>query len=95
VSPTQRSLAYLREQGFVCEVVEHRRGAKTVDPFGVDIVGVREGETIGCQTTSMSNIASRVRRLTEHPDLPALRAAGWRVVVHGWAGARLKEVDLS
>ena len=104
MTPTQRSLAHLRQQGVdLVQVVEkwnpHARIRQ--DLFGViDILAIREGETIGVQATSASNVSSRVRKLEESDALIALRAAGWTVLVHGWRKGsdgrwQLKEVDLS
>lgn len=101
-SPTARSLEHLRELGYVADVVERwipRAGVRR-DLFGVvDIVALRAGETLGVQATSASNVAARVRKLADAPTLPALRAAGWRLVVHGWRKRRgrwtLRTVDCS
>lgn len=58
------------------------------DLFGmVDLVGIRDGETLGVQTTSAANVSSRLKKMTDDDHalvLAALIAAGWRVVIHGW-----------
>ena len=103
MTPTQRSLAYLRDQGYVAEVVERWNpfARRRIDLFSViDIVCLGDGETIGVQTTSASNVSARVKKITASEHLPALRRAGWRLVIHGWrknaAGKWvLREVDLS
>jgi len=101
-SPTQRSLEHLRELGYVAEVVERWIPQARIrrDLFGViDIVAVRAGETVGIQATSASNVSARVRKIAAASALPVLRAAGWRLLVHGWgkrAGRwQLREVDVS
>jgi hypothetical protein len=94
VSPTQLSLAHLRRNGWIADICERwvpnggpGPGVRR-DLFGlVDLVAVRGSETMGVQTTSASNVAAHLRKMTddEHaPALTALRAAGWAVVVHGW-----------
>jgi len=103
VTPTQRSLKHLRDLGYLAGVVErwnpHSRTRH--DLFGVlDLVAVGNGETIGVQTTSASNVSARVKKITDSDALPELRASGWRLVVHGWrksAAGRwvLREVDVS
>jgi len=103
VTPTQRSLRHLREQGYLAAVVEkwnpHARIRQ--DLFGVlDIVAIREGETLGVQTTSASGVSARVKKIAESETVPALRKAGWLIHVHGWrknAKGRwaLREVDCS
>jgi len=55
------------------------------DLFGfIDILALRDGETLGVQATSGSNVSARVAKIAEHELVGAVRAAGWRVEVHGW-----------
>jgi hypothetical protein len=104
MTPTQRSLAYLRAQGHTVAVTEHWNPFARIrqDLFGIlDLIALSpEGETIGVQTTSGSNVAARVSKITASEHLPALRRAGWRLLVHGWSKGkngryRLREVDVS
>lgn len=103
MSPTQRSLAVLRERYPLVQVVERYipQARKRIDLYGIaDILCVSESEIVAVQTTSASNVAARVSKLTESPALPILRKAGVRILVHGWrknAKGRwtLREVDLS
>ena len=86
-SPTSRSLALLRADGLLAEVVERWNPHARVrhDLFGViDIVALGDGETIGVQTTTRSNMSARVRKITESDTYPQMIRAGWRVIVHGW-----------
>jgi hypothetical protein len=102
-TPTARSLAHLRAFGWTVGVVEQRipRTNITRDLFGfIDLVALRGAETMAVQVTSGSNVAARVRKITEAEDLGAVRQAGWAIVVHGWrknaAGNWiLRVVDLS
>jgi len=103
MSPTQRSLAVLRERYPLVQVVERYipQARKRIDLYGIaDILCVSESEVVAVQTTSASNVAARVSKITESPALPILRKAGVRILVHGWrknAKGRwtLREVDLS
>lgn len=102
MSPTQRSLKYLRDQGYKCWVVEHWNSftRKRQDLFGcLDILAVGNGETIGIQTTSRSNVSSRVKKIEENEYYPELIRSGWKVHVHGWgklkAGWTIKVVELN
>jgi len=103
VSPTQRSLSHLRDLGYLAGVVEkwNPHARKRQDLFGIlDLVAVGNGETLGVQTTSASNMASRVKKIADSEAVAELRASGWRLVVHGWrktAAGRwvLREVDVS
>jgi hypothetical protein len=86
MSPTQRTLAHLREAGYLAEVVERWNPHARVrqDLFGcLDILAIGP-DIVGVQTTSGSNTASRVKKLEQSEVLPVLKAAGIRVVVHGW-----------
>ena len=86
-SPTQNSLSALRALGYTCWVVEywsHHRQQR-VDLFGMfDILALREGETLAVQCTT-SGVAARVKKITDSEYLDAVRKAGWRIEVHGWA----------
>ena len=87
ISPTQRSLGMLREQGYACEIVERWNPWAKVrqDLFGIgDILAIKDGETLLVQTTSRSNFNARVKKISESEMLPAILKARWRVVVHGW-----------
>ena len=103
MTPTQRSLAHLRAAGYLCAVVERFNAfSKTrLDLWGfVDVLAIRPGEVLAVQVTSGSNVAARVNKITEHENLPHVRAAGIGVHVHGWrkgANGRyaLRVVDLS
>lgn len=86
-SPTQRSLAWAREQGYMAEVVERWNAWAKVrhDLFGiVDIVCVARGATLAIQATSYPNVSARVEKMRSSDALEVLKAAGWIVVVHGW-----------
>lgn len=87
MSPTQRSLAYLRQKGLTCEVVERWNPYARVrqDLFTIiDIVALDDGQTLGVQTTSWPNVSARVKKIADCEHLPALLRAGWILEVHGW-----------
>lgn len=87
-SPTQRSLADLRKNGWIAEVVERWVPGANVrkDLFGfVDIVAVREGEKpLLVQTTSRSNTSARLKKILASEVLKVLLGT-FRIEVHGWA----------
>lgn len=104
-SPTQLTLRHLRDAGWpLVEVVEHwvpaTRRRKDFAGF-VDVIAVGPDGTLAVQTTSDANVAARVRKIAESPNVAALREAGWAIHVHGWKqkrkGARwtLRTVDVS
>ena len=102
-SPTQRSLAVMRERGYPLVQVTERWNAFAkvrVDLFGIiDILCVSETDIVGIQATSASNVSARINKITESAALPVLRKAGVRVLVHGWRKSKgkwvLREVDIS
>ena len=102
-SPTSRSLQHLRSEGYLAAVVEKWNPYARIrqDLFGIlDLVAVKDRETLGVQTTSGSNVAARIKKLEDSAALWMLRQAGWRIVCHGWRRNSkgrwvLREVDLS
>lgn len=102
----RRSLALMRERGYHAEISEYRtRDGTTHDLFGFgDILCIhieRPNDIVVVQTTSASNRASRVKKITESELLPLVRKAGISILVHGWGyKARTKtyepgEIDMS
>lgn len=89
---TQRSLAYLRAEGWTPWIVErwirvpnHPGGGKRVDCFNlIDILAYRDGELIGVQSTGPSGHASHRRDMLANQHLPALVRAGVKVVLLSW-----------
>jgi len=87
VSPTELTLRYLRNEGYQAAVVEkwnpHARIRQ--DLFGfIDVVAVREGETLAVQATSYANTSARVRKIAEIETSGPVRKAGWKIWVMGW-----------
>lgn len=101
MSPTQRTLDYLRKSGFRCAVVEQtitiraRDGEPASgfkrDLFGFgDVLGIRPAakELLLVQCTSLSNISSRVKKAKGLPGLLAWLQCGGRAEVWGWFKGR-------
>ena len=87
MTPTELTLRYLKNEGYQAAVVEkwnpHARIRQ--DLFGfVDILAVKEGETLAVQATSYTNTAARVKKIAELETVPAVRKAGWTIWVMGW-----------
>ena len=86
MSPTQRSLKYLRDEGWTVAITEKWNPHVRIrqDLFGfIDLLAIRKGETLAVQTTS-TGVSSRIKKIMESDYLPKVRDAGWRIVVHGW-----------
>lgn len=89
MSPTQRSLKWLRKNGFVAEVVERWNpwSRTRKDLFGiVDIVAIKRGSNgvCGVQATSKDHISARVKKAQDSEHLGTWLAAGNSFIVHGW-----------
>jgi hypothetical protein len=85
-SPTQRSLAYLRELGYHVAIVEHWNAftKQRKDLWGwCDLLAIRRGEVLAVQVTA-SAVAARIKKIQESDTLALVREAGIRVEVHGW-----------
>jgi hypothetical protein len=86
-SPTQLSLAKLREEGYTCWITEHwNPWSKTrQDLFGfIDILALKKNETLAIQTTTATNLNARVKKISNHENVGAVRDAGWSIQCHGW-----------
>lgn len=102
-SPTERSLKHLREQGYLCEVVERWNSFTRTrkDLFGfIDIIAIKEGETLAVQTTTKANMNARVSKIAESEIVGMVRKAEWNIHVHGWSKNKsnrweLKIIDVS
>lgn len=97
-SPTQRSLKAMRDRGYVCEVTERWNAFAKIrqDLYGfIDVLCLGSGEVVGVQATSYSNVSARVKKIADHDNVAAVRKAGIRILVHGWDGSKLREVDVS
>lgn len=105
-SPTQRSLALLRKQGYECAITERWNQFARIrqDLFGfIDVLAVAD-RMIAVQTTSGSNVSARVKKIKQVEAARNWLEAGHRIVVHGWrqvgkAGQRkrweVREVEIS
>lgn len=102
MTPTQRTLAALRADGWLPAIVEkwnpHARIRQDLYGF-IDLLAIRDGETLAIQCCAGSSAAARISKITDHENLAAVRKAGWRIEV--WAWRKLKSgwapriVDLS
>ena len=85
-SPTQRSLTYLREQGYLVEIVEHWNPFARVrkDLWGwCDILAIRKAEVLAVQVTA-SAVSDRIKKIMASDTLALVRDAGIRIEVYGW-----------
>lgn len=87
-SPTQRTLKYLRDQGFMAEVVEKQIPHTFIkrDLFNwIDIVAIHPTLGLyGIQVTSGSNLAARMHKAVGNKALAVWLQTGSKLVAHGW-----------
>ena len=86
MTPTQRSLAALRDLGYLVEVVEKWNSFTRTrkDLWGrADLLAIKRGEVLAVQVTS-EGVSNRVAKVTNSETIGRVREAGVRVEVHGW-----------
>jgi len=86
MTPTQRSLAALRELGYLVEVVEKWNSFTRTrkDLWGwADLLAIRRGEVLAVQVTAQA-VANRVAKVAASETVERVREAGIRIEVHGW-----------
>ena len=86
LTPTQRTLAYLREEGYTCAIVERWNPWSKVrqDLWGwCDILAIRKDEVLAVQVTA-AGVANRIKKIQDSDTVALVRDAGIRIEVHGW-----------
>ena len=77
----------MESRGYKCDVCESYNAftRRKKDLFSIfDILAIGNGETVGIQITSKSNMSSRIKKISESEFLPELVRSGWRLIVIGW-----------
>ncbi len=88
-SPTARSLKYLRDLGYTCQVVEkfNMFSKKSVDLFNViDLVAIHSDYVgvLGVQVTTRGHLQERANKCIAEPKMKIWLSAKNRLEVHGW-----------
>lgn len=87
--PLQRSLGWLRKQGYLAQKVEHWNAfaKRRVDLFGfADIVAVRAGEPgVTAIQVCWKDVPAHVEKLNAIPAVSTWLSCGNRLVIHSWA----------
>jgi hypothetical protein len=86
-SPSALTAELLKEQGWLVETTERWIPGANIrkDLLGfIDQLCFKDGEVLAVQATSWTNVAARVAKITESPNLPLVRKIGWGVWVIGW-----------
>ena len=88
-SPTARSLALLRKEGWTAQVVEkfNQFAMVRVDLFGcIDIVAIKTGNpgVLGIQATSRGNMSTRIKKIMALPEARLWVECSNKLEVWGW-----------
>lgn len=88
-SPTQRTLAKLKKEGYTVRIVERWNpfAKRRVDLFGGDILAIKEGESgpLLVQCTSATNQSARWKKVVALPALRIWLSCAGRFQVWGWS----------
>lgn len=90
MSPTARTLAWLRKTGVKAGVVERwiklsKGGGIRKDLFGcIDVIALRHGRIIGIQCTSGSNHAAHLTKVRHNTELREWLACGGSYELWSW-----------
>lgn len=85
-TPTQRSLEYLREQGYFVAIVEHWNPWAKIrqDLWGwCDLLAIKKDEVLAVQVTAAA-VSTRIKKIEASETVGKVRDAGIRIEVHGW-----------
>ena len=85
MSPTQLSIRHLKENGYLVAVVEKWNPFVKIrqDLFGfIDVLAIRENETLAVQVTSAANMKARLRKIEDIETLPKVRDANWSCLLY-------------
>jgi hypothetical protein len=90
MSPCQRSLNKLRNEGWTCAITERWNSHAHIrqDLFGfIDVLCFQDFVTMAVQTTSGSNVSARIEKIMANPLAKLWCEGGGNrtLVVHGWA----------
>lgn len=86
-SPSALTAEMLKRDGWIVETVERFIPGVNIrkDLLGfIDQLCFKDGEVLAVQSTSWSNVSSRVTKITDSEHLPMVRKLGWAVHVVGW-----------
>ncbi len=87
-SPTSRTLAYLRDNGWTADVVEKWLPFVKIrkDLFGcIDILAINGQSIMGVQATSTPNVNARIKKAQAEPRMALWKQSGGLFAVAGWA----------
>lgn len=93
MTPTARTLARLRKDGWTVDKVEWHdpRTHRTHDLFNcIDILALKGKETLGVQATAGRHTSHRMEKMAGTPEMIAWLDAGHRLEIWSWRQLKLK-----
>lgn len=89
MSPTQRTLKKLRDDGWTAAITEHWNSYAKIrqDLFGfIDVLAFKDEFTLAVQTTSGSNVSARLDKIKALPAAKAWACGSIfrQITIHGW-----------
>ena len=96
LSPTQRTLRELRNQGCICDIVE--RFNSFAGPFGkrmdylgfIDLIALAPDGIVGVQCCAGSGMSDHRKKILENEYAPEWLKSGGRIELWGWRKLLLK-----
>lgn len=89
MSPTQRSLAKLRREGWLVAIVEKYNAfiKRRIDLWGFgDLLAIRGDQCLIVQTTSGAHVSERLTKIRFIPAAEEwIKSPNRKIVVHGWS----------
>ena len=90
ISPTQRTLKYLRQEGYLAGIVERYVSipgtfSKRIDLFNfIDIIAIKENEIWAIQSCGQTGFAAHDRTILTNDRAPLWLKAGGRIKLIAW-----------
>lgn len=85
-SPTQRSLKVLRDDGWLCDIVERWIPGANIrkDLFGIgDIIAIKPGVKPKLIQVTSTGVSARIKKIQLNNDLETVLSV-FNLEVHGW-----------
>ena len=95
ISPTQRTLKYLKDNGFICGIVERFISipgsfGKRIDLFNfIDIIAIKDKQTIGVQSCGQA-FADHDHKILANTIAPEWIKGNREIWLIGWRKVKLK-----
>lgn len=87
-SPTQRSLKYYRDKGFLVGITEHWNPHAFIrqDLYGfIDLLAINDKITVAIQATSTDNVGARIKKILALPSAKQwVQGKNRYLIVIGW-----------